>query len=174
LQEALSAEVSPFYLEKRPFSPYLQMHLPTIFMKKPLIHLICLLLTALSLAQPLQRSVLTESRPETAGFSPDRLTRMDRLIGEYVEAKKIPGAVALIARNGKIVYYKAFGKDDIETGTPLTLRYRPGPKLRSASCLPTLRGSATRPLVPERPMPFTPKRKFPAASERRTLNWPMQ
>src|SRR5690606_29472761 len=37
-------------------------------------------------------------------------------IQESVEKNQIPGAVALIARNGKIVYHKAFGMADTEAG----------------------------------------------------------
>ncbi len=88
-------------------------------MKEPLLNLLFLLLTGFALALAPQRPALTEAKPESAGFSPDRLTRLDRVIGEYVEEKKIPGAVALVARNGKIDYHKAFGQDDGEARTPL-------------------------------------------------------
>jgi len=42
------------------------------------------------------------------------LSRIDNLLEEHVKNQSIPGAVALIIRNGKIVYYKAFGFSDIE------------------------------------------------------------
>ena len=54
------------------------------------------------------------SKPEDAGFSETRLSRIDNLLEEHVKNQSIPGAVALIIRNGKIVYYKAFGFSDIE------------------------------------------------------------
>ncbi|MFT3826036.1 MAG: serine hydrolase [Chitinophagaceae bacterium] len=57
--------------------------------------------------------------PEAAGFSTQRLTRIDKVINEYVDKGKINGAVALIVRNGKIAYYKSFGYDDIKAETPL-------------------------------------------------------
>jgi CubicO group peptidase (beta-lactamase class C family) len=62
---------------------------------------------------------LQEAGPETAGFSADRLGRMDRVIQEYVDQKRIPGAVALVARHGKIIYYKGFGQDDVDAKTSL-------------------------------------------------------
>jgi CubicO group peptidase (beta-lactamase class C family) len=37
------------------------------------------------------------------------------VLNEYVAKGKIPGAVTLIARHGKIVYYKSFGKIDLES-----------------------------------------------------------
>ena len=70
-------------------------------------------------AQPVAPAVLQEAKPEEAGFSADRLGRMDRVIQEYVDQKRIPGAVALVARHGKIVYYKGFGQDDVDAKTPL-------------------------------------------------------
>jgi CubicO group peptidase (beta-lactamase class C family) len=59
------------------------------------------------------------AKPESAGMSTDRLTRIDKTIEEYIKQDKIPGATALIIRNGKIVYYKAFGFSDKENKTQL-------------------------------------------------------
>ncbi len=52
----------------------------------------------------------------TEGFVPERLERIDRAIDAEIAAGKIPGAVALIARNGKIVYHRSFGYADIASG----------------------------------------------------------
>lgn len=57
--------------------------------------------------------------PESANFSSTRLTRIDHLLESYVNNEQLPGAVALIVRDGKIVYHKAFGYADAETKTPL-------------------------------------------------------
>jgi len=38
------------------------------------------------------------------------------MLQESIAAEKIPGAVALVARKGKIVYFKAFGMADVESG----------------------------------------------------------
>ncbi|MEX2233719.1 MAG: serine hydrolase domain-containing protein [Cyclobacteriaceae bacterium] len=54
------------------------------------------------------------SKPEDAGFSTSRLAHIDNLLEEQVKNKNIPGAVALIIRNGKIVYHKAFGYSDVD------------------------------------------------------------
>ena len=59
------------------------------------------------------------SRPSDAGFSEDRLGRIDDLLKEHVKNQSIPGAVALIVRNGKIVYHKAFGYSDVEKKSSL-------------------------------------------------------
>ena len=42
-------------------------------------------------------------------MSEERLSNIDAMIQKSIENKEIPGAVALIARNGKIIYHKAFG-----------------------------------------------------------------
>jgi len=76
-----------------------------------------LLITAFTLAVNItaQSPVLKEAAPSTAGVSAERLSRIDKLIQEYVDKKWIAGGVALVAKDGKIVYYKAIGYDDINT-----------------------------------------------------------
>jgi CubicO group peptidase (beta-lactamase class C family) len=74
----------------------------------------CVLFSQLALAQ-----TLVESSPETAGMSSERLQRIDRVVQEYVDKKYVAGAVVLVARNGKLVYHKGIGYDDIDTKTPL-------------------------------------------------------
>ena len=63
--------------------------------------------------------VLTESNPEEGGFSAARLARLDSGMNDWVKKKWINGSVALIARRGKIVFYKAYGYNDLDTKAPL-------------------------------------------------------
>lgn len=63
------------------------------------------------------QDAVTTVKPETVGLSSDRLMRLDRLMNQFVEEKKIGGSVVLIARRGKIAYLKAFGMADI--GKPM-------------------------------------------------------
>lgn len=65
------------------------------------------------------QNIIVPAKPETAGLSPERLTRIDNALNEYVTKGQLPGAVALIVRNGKIVYEKSFGFSDIENKTVL-------------------------------------------------------
>jgi CubicO group peptidase (beta-lactamase class C family) len=59
-------------------------------------------------------ATLTEAIPENAGFSPERLSLADSLINEYMEKEWLPGGVFLVARHGKIVYYKNFGYRSVD------------------------------------------------------------
>jgi CubicO group peptidase (beta-lactamase class C family) len=52
-------------------------------------------------------------------MSPERLKRLDTLINGWVQNGRTNGAVALIVRNGKIVYHKAFGHNDGEGKDPV-------------------------------------------------------
>lgn len=53
--------------------------------------------------------------PASEGFSDSRLAAIDSMFGEYAGPNhKLPGIVALVARHGKIVFFKAVGYNDIE------------------------------------------------------------
>jgi CubicO group peptidase (beta-lactamase class C family) len=64
-------------------------------------------------------SLFTESAPEAAGFSPARLERLSDLLRADTAAAAIPGAVALIVRDGRTAYFEAFGQADRETRRPM-------------------------------------------------------
>lgn len=55
---------------------------------------------------------LTEGVAESVGMSSERLKRVDAFLQKSIDQKEIPGAVAIVCRNGKIVYHKAFGSAD--------------------------------------------------------------
>jgi CubicO group peptidase (beta-lactamase class C family) len=56
---------------------------------------------------------------EAAGFSTERLKRLDREINEWVQKGWMNGSVAIIIHNGKVAYYKAAGYNDLETKSTL-------------------------------------------------------
>ena len=62
---------------------------------------------------------LSEAEPTTVGVSPERLDLIDNMLMTAIEENQIPGVVALFARKGKIVYYKAFGMADNHANRPL-------------------------------------------------------
>jgi CubicO group peptidase (beta-lactamase class C family) len=59
------------------------------------------------------------STPLATGFSTDRLKIIDTRLNEWVEKGWMQGATALIIRNGKVVYHKAVGYNDLEAKVPL-------------------------------------------------------
>jgi CubicO group peptidase (beta-lactamase class C family) len=59
--------------------------------------------------------IIKEVAPAAAGFSAERLARIDKVLQEYVDKKFLAGGSAIVVHNGSIVYYKAFGYDDIDT-----------------------------------------------------------
>ncbi len=54
--------------------------------------------------------VLREAGPEEAGFDATRLARARAVLERAVESGAFPGAVALVARHGRIVLHEAVGK----------------------------------------------------------------
>lgn len=62
---------------------------------------------------------LSEATPTSVGMSPERLQRIDEMLTSAIAENQIPGAVALVARKGKIVYYKTFGMADNEANKSL-------------------------------------------------------
>jgi len=63
---------------------------------------------------------MTLAKPETVGFSSERLERLHELMQQVVDQKQLPGAVTLLARHGKIVDYQTYGMRDAATAAPMT------------------------------------------------------
>ena len=84
-----------------------------------------IILAAISICLLLQthaqtsKTLLTPAPATSAGFSTERLKRIDNKIQEWIDAKMVNGGVALIAREGKIAYNKSFGYADIEKKIPM-------------------------------------------------------
>jgi CubicO group peptidase (beta-lactamase class C family) len=77
---------------------------------------VLLLLTSVGFAQtPSAKKTppLTVSSPSSAGISAERIERVSSMIEKAVADNVIPGATAIVVRNGKIVYEKAFGYSDV-------------------------------------------------------------
>lgn len=64
-----------------------------------------------------QGTVATDAAAQGA-MIPARLARIDAWVQQQVNDRKIPGAVVMIVRDGRVAYYKAFGMRDLATRTP--------------------------------------------------------
>ncbi|HSH18865.1 MAG TPA: serine hydrolase domain-containing protein [Draconibacterium sp.] len=64
-------------------------------------------------------TVLIEASPESVGVSAERLVRIDLMCEKEVANGNLPGIVSLVARNGKIVHWKAYGMAENQTGRKL-------------------------------------------------------
>ena len=72
-------------------------------------------LTGWAQAQP-----LPTASPESVGVSSERLAQIDEFFDREIKQNRVPGVVVAIARNGKLVYFKAFGYADKEKGVLAT------------------------------------------------------
>lgn len=89
-------------------------YLTLFYMKYIAPVLLLFVLTACQ--QPEQKSAqLTLVNPAEAGFSAERLARIDTAMNRWVKNGWINGAAGLIAHKGKIVYYQAAGYNDLDT-----------------------------------------------------------
>ena len=84
-----------------------------------------------------QSKVLMEAMPEAGGFSTTRLARLDSGMTDWVKKKWVNGSVALIARKGKIVFYKSYGYNDVVTKAPLDKNgiFRIASQTKAVTCL---------------------------------------
>ncbi len=64
---------------------------------------------------------LATAAPEQVGMSSERLGRITTMLKKEIADGKLPGAVVMVARKGKIIYSDAIGLQDKGTNTPMKL-----------------------------------------------------
>src|SRR5689334_8828602 len=105
-----------------------------------------LALCSAAFAQPAPPPPVPVARKAAApGLAPDRVLRIDRLLNQYVEENRIPGAVALVLRDGRPVYERAVGWSDKEAGRKMS----PNTLFRIASQTKAITSAAVLALVEE-------------------------
>ncbi|MGA1978807.1 MAG: serine hydrolase domain-containing protein [Bacteroidales bacterium] len=87
----------------------------TVTLKEAFLFLILFTISSISLGQG-----LPIGNPEKLGLSPERLSRIDTVMNDYVKNGKMPGMVAMVIRHGKVGYFKSFGFKNIEEKKPMT------------------------------------------------------
>jgi len=86
-----------------------------------LVRAVAVAALAFAVALPVAAQGIPKAQsPEEVGFLATRLKRLSDRINEGVQKGELPGAVVLIARNGKIVMFDAFGFRDREAKAPMT------------------------------------------------------
>src|SRR2546428_520523 len=63
---------------------------------------------------------IPSARPEQVGFSPERLARITPTFKSEVDQGRLPGAVIVVARKGKVAYFETVGFRDKAAGAPMT------------------------------------------------------
>jgi CubicO group peptidase (beta-lactamase class C family) len=85
---------------------------------KPRAALLALVLT-LALAATAWGQALPTAKPEQVGLSAERLDRIRQVVSADVEKGRLPGAVVLVARKGRVAYHEAFGFRDKTANAPM-------------------------------------------------------
>ena len=75
--------------------------------------------SALGAAGALRAAPLPEASPEQVGMSAERLAQIADVFKKGVAAGDMPGAVIMVARNGKLVYSQAVGMQDQAASKPM-------------------------------------------------------
>lgn len=70
-------------------------------------------------AQTPSTTLTPQGKQPLSGVSADRLARIDQMLDQTLNANQVPGLVALIVKDGKIVYHEAKGLADVPSGTKM-------------------------------------------------------
>jgi CubicO group peptidase (beta-lactamase class C family) len=84
------------------------------------LSLVLALLVSLLAAPVAGANGLPVAKPEQVGLSSERLARIGAVLRADVEQGRIPGAVVLVARKGRIAYLEGVGFLDKTAGAPMS------------------------------------------------------
>lgn len=62
---------------------------------------------------------LAAARPESVGISSKGLAKIDALVADFIDRKKVPGVVTAVARRNRLVQFQAYGVSDPGSGAPM-------------------------------------------------------
>ncbi len=80
----------------------------------------CRILAVIAVAPVVAVAQSTHSKPESLGFSPERLNRLHEAMQRPVDDKRLAGVVTLLMRHGKLVEERSYGVKDLASGAPMT------------------------------------------------------
>ena len=109
-------------------------------------------------------------RPEDVGLSSVRLREATDFLNRYVAEQRIAGAVAAVARRGRVGYLEAVGVQDLQTRVPMTERslFRIYSMTRPVTAVAVMMLHEAAPLQPRR----SRLQIHPRVQERRRLDSP--
>lgn len=81
-------------------------------MKKTIF--LCMIIAIIIGSCTQRESKLPTVNPEKVGLSSDRLNRIKPIMQSYVDEKKLPGLITMVARKGKIVHFEKYGNMDVD------------------------------------------------------------
>jgi CubicO group peptidase (beta-lactamase class C family) len=90
------------------------------YFSSPLIRHVLISVGLLVLSVNVSAAELAVGLPQSQGMSPIRLSRIHDLMQTEVTENRVPGAVVLVARKGKIIYADAVGFQDKPSAKPMT------------------------------------------------------
>src|SRR4029453_11687723 len=81
---------------------------------------IVLLMAVLAIGALRGAPTMPRATPDAVGMSSERLKLAPAILRQYVADRKIAGAVAAVARRGKLVYLEPVGLQSFESRAPMT------------------------------------------------------
>ena len=91
---------------------------PRAHMRRALGPFACIVCLAATL--PAWAQSLAPAKPEQVGLSAERLERIGQVLNREIDQGKLPGAVVVVARKGRVAYFESFGFRDKAAGAPMT------------------------------------------------------
>jgi CubicO group peptidase (beta-lactamase class C family) len=89
--------------------------------KRPILRSLPLLaFVTLLFVAPASAQIKSAASPESVGFSSQRLENLHSIIQDEIDHQQLAGAITILARHGKIIDYRTYGKRDLASGAPMT------------------------------------------------------
>jgi CubicO group peptidase (beta-lactamase class C family) len=81
--------------------------------------LFVLVVATFSFAIHARDAAISAVKPETVGFSSERLQRLDAGMKAIVDSKQLAGIVTMVARHGQVVQQTTYGHQDLANNAPM-------------------------------------------------------
>lgn len=62
------------------------------------------------------QTLIEAGKTPVSGISQERITKLDAMLDDAIQSEQVPGLVAMVVKDGKIVYHSAKGFADVESG----------------------------------------------------------